>query len=65
MAKDRLTIDDIRRGGHCVRGTRLWFESRGLNFRKFLKEGCTIEEARALGDGHVNTVLDRKAEREG
>ena len=63
MSRDRLTIDDIRAAGHCARGAHAWFKLRGLDFRKFLREGMSIEDARALGDGHANKILDRKAAR--
>jgi hypothetical protein len=62
---DRVTIEDIRRAGYCVRGARGWFDSRGLNFRAFLKDGMSVADARALRDGHMDTVLARKESADG
>ena len=35
----RITMDDVRRAGHCPQGARDWFVERGLDFRDFIKNG--------------------------
>lgn len=70
MSKDRFTVDDLVRIGVCAKGIRRWFSSRGddlpegVNFRDFMREGMTIEQARALKDGVVDRALSVKGARE-
>jgi hypothetical protein len=59
---DRITIDDVRKAGHCALGARRWFESHGLDFRDFLKNGIETERLLATGDGHAADMVRRKRE---
>lgn len=61
----RITIDDVRAAGFCVKGLRRWFESRGLDFQKFLDEGASISAATELNDAYVNAVVRLCLERKG
>lgn len=45
-----VTIADVRAVMFCASGARRWFESYGFDFRKFLKDGMTVEELEATGD---------------
>lgn len=45
-----VTINDVRRGGMCVRGARPWFEMHGLDFRDFLVNGISSTKVEHLGD---------------
>lgn len=54
-----VTITDVRRAGYCAPGIRTWFESMGLDFRDFLKNGIDIERLRETGDGHALTLIER------
>lgn len=62
-------MDDLVRIGVCAAGIRRWFNSRGddlpegVSFRSFMREGMTIEQARALKDGVVNRALSVKEAR--
>lgn len=61
-----IDIDDIRRAGHCVSGTKKWFDAQGLNFRAFIKNGgISADVLLATGDGLAKQVIDRKRERIG
>lgn len=62
--EERITIGDIRSGGHCVAGARTWFGSYGLDFRKFLREGIPVEEFLATGDQLAQDVVKRKRDRQ-
>lgn len=64
MSKEIITIDDVRRAGHCALGARRWFERHGFDFRKFLRKGIDVETFLATGDGQAQQVVDRKRERE-
>lgn len=61
----RLTIDDFLAAGICARGVRTAFKDRGLDFRKFLAEGATIEEALAFTpDEFVERAIAKARERD-
>lgn len=53
---DRVTIDDVRRAGHCVSGARRWFEGHGMDFRRFLKDGLPVDEFLAASDNDALAV---------
>ncbi len=55
-----ITIDDVMAAGHCARGTRRWFESYGLDFRAFLRNGIPAREMEATGDALGLDVVARK-----
>lgn len=64
-----VTIDDIRRAGHCPRGAKAWFEAHGLDFRTFVKPverggGLPASVLLATGDALAEQVVRRKRERE-
>lgn len=64
MSDERITIDDVRRAGHCVKGARKWFDSYGLDFRTFLKEGISEEDFLATGDGIAAEIVMHKKQNE-
>lgn len=45
-----VTIDDIRKTGHCVSGIRRWFEINHLDFRDFLVNGISAQRLLDTGD---------------
>lgn len=55
-----ITIDDVMAAGHCARGARRWFETYGLDFRRFLKEGIPAKDMAATGDALGIDVVERK-----
>ena len=54
-----VTIDDVRAVGLCVNGTRVWFARHDLDFRAFLREGCTAETLLATNDAMALRVVER------
>lgn len=60
MTEKRLTMTDVRAAGYCSRGIRAWFAAHGYDFQKFLREGASVDELRAMQDGDVQQVLDRR-----
>jgi hypothetical protein len=46
----KITIDDIRKTGHCVAGARDWFSRHDLDFRDFLRNGISEQKFLASGD---------------
>ncbi len=57
---EHITITDCRRAGHCSRGIKNWFDERGLDFKKFLREGISVDEFLATNDGYANEIVRRK-----
>ena len=62
---ERITINDVRRAGHCVRGAREWFERHDLDFRDFLKNGIAEREFLKSGDALARHVVELKRARRG
>lgn len=58
-----ITMNDIRRAGHCPGGTRRWFDERadvlGMDFRAFLRTGISAPALAATGDGLAIQVIER------
>lgn len=63
---DRLTVDDVIRAGGCPSGIRRWFTSvadrlpEGVTLRSFLRDGMSLEDARAFDDPFINHALALK-----
>lgn len=53
-----VTIAHVRAAGYCVNGTRAWFRRHGLDFRKFLREGCDADVLLATGDAMAQRVVE-------
>jgi hypothetical protein len=58
-----ITIDDVRRAGHCVAGTRDWFGRHGLDFRDFIRNGIATEKFLASGDDIAADIVKAKERR--
>lgn len=55
-----ITINDVRRMGNCVKGSRRWFEANGFNFRDFLKNGLPAQVLWDTGDALAIRVIEQK-----
>ncbi len=65
MAVEIVTIDDIRKAGHCTAGARTWFGLHDLDFRDFMRNGIEASVLLALPDnGLAIQVIERKRARE-
>ena len=53
-----ITIDHVRAVGLCVNGTRVWFARHDLDFRAFLRDGCTADTLLATGDAMALRVVE-------
>lgn len=60
----RVTISDVRKTGHCVLGIRGWFESHGLDFPDFMRNGIEAEKLLATNDGIARRVVSLVEQRE-
>lgn len=61
---DLITINDVRKAGFCARGIYDLARQKGWDredFKKFVKDGATVEELRQLGeDALLERVLEVK-----
>ena len=65
MSDDKITIGEFRDAGYCVKGQRSMANAIGIDWRNFVKNGLTLEEA-AKHSGiscMVSDVLKKRAER--
>lgn len=53
----RITITDVSRAGFCARGARRWFETNGIDFRAFVKDGIAAADLIATGDVLAERVV--------
>ncbi len=60
MDEPVIKMSDAYECGFCVRGTRTWCELRGIDFKKFVKDGYPISEAEKFNDALLNRVIERK-----
>lgn len=62
-----ITIDDIRKAGHCAIGARDWFIRHGFNpitsFREGVDARLFIEKGDVLAEGVVRHKLKRQENR--
>lgn len=68
---DRITVQDAVDAGFCVTGLREWFKARaadlppGMTLWEFVRNGASIEDAKALNDGQLNRIIAAKEARRG
>jgi hypothetical protein len=60
-----VTIDDVRRAGHCVKGAREWFDRHGLDFRDFIQNGIEEKKFLASGDDIAAAIVKARDRRGG
>lgn len=58
-----ITVKDVTSIGHCVRGTRRWFEAHGYDFRSVVKNGVPAKEILLTNDAHAIAVVRAKLAR--
>lgn len=55
-----IKVSDITALGHCVRGTRQWFEHYGFDFRHVVKHGVPARDLLMTGDAQAEAVVRAK-----
>ena len=58
-----ITINDIRKTGHCVSGIKSWFALHDLDFRSFVQSGVSASVLLATGDGLAHDVVSKVQDR--
>jgi len=51
-----VKVQHIREAGLCMRGARMWFSQRGLDFGQFMREGLPIEQLESIDDALAQLV---------
>ncbi|QPZ53304.1 putative tail assembly protein [Achromobacter phage vB_AchrS_AchV4] len=55
-----IRVQDITATGHCVRGTKRWFEHYGFDFRRVLEHGIPAKDLLVTGDAQAIAVVSAK-----
>ena len=55
-----ITLGDIMRAGHCVSGSRSWFDSAEVDFKTFAREGVKAPALLVKGDAYAIAVVRKK-----
>lgn len=53
-----VTVKHMRKAGVCKDARWVFFEAYGLDWKRFVKEGMSVEELRACNHPIVNRVCD-------
>lgn len=65
MNDDRITMREVVDAGQCASGQRKWLDKHAPGWRKYVKDGMPIEEARALNAALVERILKHREARRG
>lgn len=60
-----VTMSDVRSIAYCSRGTRQWFESKGLDWSDFLQNGVDAEKLIQTGDPMALAIVEQVRARNG
>lgn len=63
MSEPRITLDDVVKAGHCVRGAKDWFVGQGFDWRDVVRNGVSEADLLATGDGLAERVIEAKRAR--
>ena len=58
-----VTVHDCRKLGYCMKSVRPWFESHGLDFRDFVKNGIDAETLMKTNDELAFRAIDEAKRR--
>lgn len=54
----RVTVEDALGVGFCTRGQREFFATHDLDFRRFVREGFTLEDFGGIEDVFITMAFD-------
>lgn len=62
-----ITMNDVIAAGHCGLGARRWANAHGVDFKRFMKSGLTVDELRkaAPNDALIEQIIERTLVRRG
>lgn len=64
MSEPKITLDDVVKAGHCVRGAKEWFVGKGFDWHEVVRNGVAESDLLATGDGLALRVIEAKRARE-
>lgn len=64
MAEPRITLDDVLKAGHCVKGAKEWFLGKGFDWKTVVREGVPEADLLATGDALAERVIASKRARQ-
>lgn len=57
-----VRVQHLRDANLCMRGAKMWFDQRGLDFREFLQNGLPIEQIEKIDDALARLVCEAARE---
>ena len=60
----RLTARDAKKVGLCVSGQKVFCETHGIDFRRFLREGIDVSELEHIEDDNLRMAIEVARARE-
>ena len=60
-----VTMADVRSISYCSRGTRQWFQSKGLDWSDFLENGIEADKLIQTGDPMALAIVEQVRARNG
>lgn len=64
MKKDFITPSDAAAFGYCMKGIRAVCKEHGFDFRKFIKDGISFEDAANVPDARLHKLIEHVKERQ-
>jgi len=62
---DRITVTDFRNVGLCVSGQKTFAKQRGIDFRDFILNGMSVDQAKELNPAATEKILARRERQSG
>ncbi len=63
MSEVRITVNDLRKAGHCASGVKAFFTGHGVSMRKLVQEGLTLDDVSHIEDANLDRVIEIAQER--
>ena len=58
MSEPRVTMDTVRKSGHCFAGVRETCKIHGIDVRRLAREGIPISEVEDIDDAYVQQMVN-------
>lgn len=58
-----ITMDDVRKAGHCAAGAKAWFTEHGFDMKRIVQGGIPLSEFDGIDDANFNRVISAAQQR--